>query len=71
VESEWEHAGSGPARRTYRLTDEGQEWLHAWAGALRETHRYLGNYLARYDEVAGSPPLDGVTSGPTASEVRR
>ena len=52
VTSWWEHSASGPARRTYRLTDEGREWLHAWAGALRETHRYLSAYLSRYDEIA-------------------
>jgi PadR family transcriptional regulator PadR len=74
VDSEWEHGGAGPARRTYRLTHEGQEWLHAWAGALRETHRYLSNYLARYDVVAGSG-RPAATAAPTsprvASEVPR
>ena len=51
VASTWEHSAAGPARRTYRLTDEGHEWLHAWAGALRETHRYLSSYLQRYDDI--------------------
>ncbi len=51
VVSTWEHSASGPARRTYRLTNEGREWLHAWAGALRETHRYLSSYLQRYDHI--------------------
>ncbi len=51
VESWWEHSAAGPARRTYRLTDDGYEWLHAWAGALRESHRYLTSYLSRYDRV--------------------
>ena len=32
VASWWEHSSAGPARRSYRLTDEGVEWLHAWAG---------------------------------------
>jgi len=52
VRSWWEHSSTGPARRTYVLTDEGVEWLHAWAGALRETHRLLGGYLHRYTAVA-------------------
>ncbi|HSH23344.1 MAG TPA: helix-turn-helix transcriptional regulator [Acidimicrobiales bacterium] len=51
VASWWEHSTAGPARRTYRLTDEGVEWLHAWAGALRESHRYLSAYLGRYDRI--------------------
>ena len=52
VQSWWEHSSAGPARRTYRLTEDGVEWLHAWAGALRESHRYLSLYLQRYDETA-------------------
>ena len=52
VESWWEHSTAGPARRSYRLTDEGVDWLHAWAGALRESHRYLSIYLGRYQEMA-------------------
>ncbi len=54
VESSWEHSTAGPARRTYRLSEEGVEWLHAWAGALRESHRYLSAYLRRYDHIAAS-----------------
>jgi poly-beta-hydroxybutyrate-responsive repressor len=50
VASRWEHSSTGPARRTYALTEEGVDWLHAWAGALRESHRYLSIYLRRYQE---------------------
>jgi PadR family transcriptional regulator, regulatory protein PadR len=53
VASWWEHSQSGPARRTYTLTDEGTDWLHAWAGSLRVAHRVLGDFLGRYDIVAG------------------
>ena len=52
VDSWWEHSESGPARRTYTLTDEGLDWLHAWAGSLREVSRLLGQYLARYESFA-------------------
>lgn len=52
VRSWWEHSDSGPARRTYDLTDEGRDWLHAWAGSLREVHRLLGMYLDRYEILA-------------------
>ena len=54
VRSWWEHSASGPARRTYDLTDEGLDWLHAWAGSLREVHRHLGGYLARYEVLERS-----------------
>lgn len=51
VYSWWQRSESGPARRTYALTEEGRDWLHAWAGSLREVHRLLGRYLERYDAL--------------------
>ena len=69
VESWWEHSSAGPARRSYRLTDEGIEWLHAWAGALREGRRYLTAYLDRYDSIAeevSSPERVAAWEPPTA-----
>jgi PadR family transcriptional regulator, regulatory protein PadR len=55
VRSWWEDSPSGPARRTYELTDEGLEWLHVWSGSLAAVHRTLGRYLARYEAAARSP----------------
>jgi PadR family transcriptional regulator, regulatory protein PadR len=57
VSSWWQHSTAGPARRTYKLTDDGMDWLHAWAGALRESHRYLSVYLQRYADVAEAEPV--------------
>lgn len=51
VRSEWETSTSGPARRTYALTEEGLDWLHAWAGALRESRRLLARFLDRYEDM--------------------
>lgn len=51
VVSRWEPSDVGPARRTYRTTDEGRDWLHAWAGTLRETTRIIRRFLTRYDEL--------------------
>lgn len=51
VQSWWEHSASGPARRTYTLTDDGRDWLHAWAGSLREATRLIGHYLERYEHL--------------------
>lgn len=51
VQSWWEGSSSGPARRSYSLTDEGLDWLHASAGALRETVRHLQAYLRRYEQL--------------------
>jgi PadR family transcriptional regulator PadR len=49
VRSAWEPSSTGPARRTYSLTDEGRDWLHALAGGLVEVSRALDGYRARYE----------------------
>lgn len=55
VLSAWEPSELGPARRTYELTEEGEEWLHAWAGTLRETGRIVAAFLRRYDTAVREP----------------
>jgi|SRR5215211_404888 len=52
VRSKWTGSDIGPPRRTYQLSDEGQDWLHTWAGSLRETTRIIGLVLRRYDLFA-------------------
>lgn len=51
VHSAWEPSSTGPARRTYALTDEGREWLHALAGSLAEVSRALATYQQRYQQL--------------------
>lgn len=51
VRSEWEPSASGPARRTYELTDEGADWLHVMAGSLNDVARSLYTYRRRYQRV--------------------
>jgi PadR family transcriptional regulator PadR len=52
VRSTWEPSTSGPARRTYELTDEGADWLHVMAGSLQDVARSLASYRRRYLRVA-------------------
>lgn len=40
---------SGPPRRVYALTEQGDLYLRDWAGDLRETARLLNRYIAAYD----------------------
>lgn len=56
VASWWEASESGPARRSYSLTADGQRWLHAWAETLHEVRQVIGGYLDRYGAV-GDPTL--------------
>lgn len=51
VRSAWEPSATGPARRTYTLTDEGEEWLHVLAGALADVAKALAAYRRRYARV--------------------
>jgi len=49
VESSWDMAGSGPAKRVYRITPDGIEYLHFWAEHVRSTRDRLGRLLTAYE----------------------
>ncbi|MDK2855985.1 MAG: hypothetical protein PWQ41_1770 [Bacillota bacterium] len=51
VVSTWETGGPGPARKEYRVTEEGEELLHAWARSLAQQKNNLEKFLQRYQEV--------------------
>jgi len=51
VTSNWETSGSGPARRLYNLTSEGEELLHGWAVAIRNSRNRLDTFLKRYQTL--------------------
>ena len=53
VRSSWDTAGSGPARRVYRLTTSGRRLLDEWANELRRLQGATRVFLATYD---GTPP---------------
>jgi PadR family transcriptional regulator PadR len=54
VASIWDTSGTGPARRLYRLTEQGAILLDRWVIDLRETDRVLHRFLKRYDEGTAS-----------------
>jgi len=55
VHSVWTPSTTGPARRTYSLTDEGRDWLHVLAGSLAEVTRALTAYHGRYEKLVNQP----------------
>lgn len=57
VQSSWTPSTTGPARRTYSLTEEGREWLHVLAGSLAEVSRSLGSYQRRYKRLVDQDEL--------------
>ena len=49
VSSEWDESLSGPAKRTYRLTDSGRELLARWAAALGDARDVITAFIDRYE----------------------
>ncbi len=49
VTSEWDAQLPGPAKRTYRLTDDGRQLLDSWADSLREARGVVDDFLTRYE----------------------
>jgi PadR family transcriptional regulator PadR len=48
--STWDTEGSGPPRRVYQLTAQGNQYLAQWVADLRETDRVLHGFFDAYDE---------------------
>ena len=58
VASEWETAGSGPARRVYRLTQKGERHLEEWVTVLGHVSKSMNRFLRearRGESSAGTP----------------
>jgi len=51
VISAWDTGGTGPARRVYRLTDQGWELLATWARYFEDLREKLGEFLRAYGEL--------------------
>lgn len=51
VSSEWETAGTGPAKRMYSLTADGQEVLGLWVGYMEKQAENLRTFIECYKEL--------------------
>ncbi|MFN2608932.1 MAG: helix-turn-helix transcriptional regulator [Acidimicrobiales bacterium] len=54
VRSTWDASQAGPARRVYELTGDGGATLATWAEGLDRLTGLLGEYKARYEQVAAA-----------------
>jgi PadR family transcriptional regulator PadR len=53
--SSWDtDSTSGPPRRVYRLTEEGERLLALWVADLEETERILRHFIDTYDRVSST-----------------
>ena len=48
VSSQWDTAGSGPPRRVYTVTADGEEYLAAWINDLRCTRDEIDQFIKAY-----------------------
>jgi poly-beta-hydroxybutyrate-responsive repressor len=48
VFSEWETEGSGPAKRVYRLTPDGEEVLGIWVDYMKQQAGKLADFVEKY-----------------------
>jgi PadR family transcriptional regulator PadR len=51
VISSWEFGACGPARRTYRITEQGSSALSGWIGYLRRHRDALSRLISLFDGI--------------------
>ena len=54
--SEWVTEGAGPAKRTYRLTDEGRQMLAIWIEYMEKQARNLDDLIKKYYAIKQKEP---------------
>ncbi|MFZ7112885.1 MAG: helix-turn-helix transcriptional regulator [Desulfatiglandales bacterium] len=57
VRSTWETGGSGPAKRMYELTSEGQDVLRLWIEHMERHAENLHNFISAYRQLDKQPPV--------------
>jgi PadR family transcriptional regulator, regulatory protein PadR len=56
VKSEWNTEDSGPARRVYRLTPEGERHLEEWAAVLGHVSKSMIRFVKEVEKTTKSRP---------------
>lgn len=59
VSSQWDTAGSGPPRRVYSVTPDGEEYLAAWINDLRCTRDEIDRFIETYEQQEGKRKTAG------------
>ena len=71
VRSSWQTSPTGPARRTYHVTDDGTTALAALVVGLEQAHAALHVFLERYARLVGAPQRAEVEADGHATDARR
>ena len=51
VSSKWDTTGTGPARRFYEITPDGEMFLKDWGMFMERNYNNLGNFLRQYRQI--------------------
>ncbi len=51
VSSKWETAGTGPAKRVYQITSDGEEVLRLWVEYMESQAQKLNNFVNQYQKL--------------------
>jgi len=54
VVSEWDVAGSGPARKQYSLTKQGERHLRQWAQVLNKVGKSMAHFVRKVESLPAS-----------------
>ena len=67
VVSEWDTAGSGPPRRVYRVTGDGEEYLSWWIADLRRTRDEIDRFIDAYSGREAAAQSKGTATEQSAA----
>ena len=54
VTSHWDTKGSGPARKVYSLTKDGERHLQQWAEVLHKVSRSMSHFVRKVESLNGA-----------------
>jgi poly-beta-hydroxybutyrate-responsive repressor len=63
IMSDWDTGDSGPAKRVYSLTEDGEDFLKTWASALQQYQSILSKFFEVYAEHIGQSRREDETTG--------
>jgi len=58
VKSQWDTNGSGPARKLYSLTREGEHHLQQWAEVLHKVSKSMSHFVRKVESRKATPHLN-------------
>jgi PadR family transcriptional regulator PadR len=64
VQGEWDTAGSGPARKVYSLTKNGERHLQEWGQVLNKVNKSMTSFLRKVSSLDVRP--DKISAKPTS-----